>query len=332
MKSLFTVAAGPDPAIKDTNFRTFYPNINPAMKWANVEPFINDAVRINILPYIGRIFYNKVADEPSGTEMRDEIKELMTNAIARYAIYHAMPHINVTISDMGVQQNRNEKSGNAAQWSYQQARWNVLFTAEKYLDQLLNYLYDNASDVWLDDWTNDDVYRATFTDFISGRKALSDISMIKTMRGYWSLLPFIIRAEDELRKILGHRTYEDVVDHQHAPSAEEAELLKLIRPFISDRALAEALPTMTVMIEDGNMYSVSVSDIPNIGVNSSANLTAINTLREQTKRRSETFEQEIRNYLAIKKDVFTKWAEDCYLGDRPKSVFYSADRKGGIML
>jgi hypothetical protein len=58
----------------------------------------------------------------------------------------------------------------------------------------------------------------------------------------------------------------------------------------------------------------------------------INTLRQQCKEKAAYYQNEIRNYLHIYKDDFTFWKEDCYIEERPRSVFHSEDEIGGIML
>jgi hypothetical protein len=333
MDIIFTAPTPPQKEIRDSNFRDFYPSINPALYWETILPYIKDAVRTFVFPHIGRAFYAAVcAHTTPDSGIKDEIKELLSSAIAKYAIYLAMPHINVTISDMGVQQNRNEKSGNAAQWAYNQSRWAVLYAAERALDDLLNYMYDNKSNSWLKTWTDSDSYTFIFTDFIAGRKEMSTLSGIKTMRGFWSVVPFIKKQENELKKIIGYRTYDDIKTKLTSGSAKEMELIKLIKYFLTESAIYEAMPSMNVMLEDGNLYSVSTSDVPNIGVNASANITAVNTLREQLKNKAKYYENEIRNYLTIYVDDFDLYKEDCYIADRPRSVFHSSDQIGGVML
>jgi hypothetical protein len=318
--------------LKETNFSEFVANINPAFYYPNLVPYIKDAVRTYIYPYFGRTFYETVVAHNTTDAVKDEIRELMSSAIAKYAVYFAMPHINVTISDMGVQQNRNEKSSNSSQWAFQQARWAMLYSAERALDDLLNFCYDNKSNAWLSGWTASDEYKHTFTDFISGRKELSKISGIKTMRAFWSVVPFIKKSEDETKKILGYRQYDNIKTKLTTGTAKEKELIKLIRYHITESAIYEALPSMTVLIEDGSIFSISVSDMPNIGTNSANNITMINTLRQQCKEKAAYYQNEIRNYLHIYKDDFTFWKEDCYIEERPRSVFHSEDEIGGIML
>ena len=333
MDIIFSAPTPPAKEIRDSNFREFYPSINPALHFDTILPYIKDAVRTFVFPHIGRTFYAAVcAHTTPDTGIKDEIKELLLSSIAKYSIYLAMPHINVTISDMGVQQNRNEKSGNAAQWAYNQSRWAVLYAAERAMDDVLNYMYDNKENVWLDTWTASDSFQNIFTDFIAGRKELSTLSGIKTMRGFWSVVPFIKKQESELKKIIGYRTYDDIKAKLTTGSDKELELIKLIKYYITDAAIHEALPSMNVMLEDGNLYSVSTSDVPNIGVNASANITAVNTLREQLKNKAKYYENEIRNYLTVYVDDFALFKEDCYIEDRPRSVFHSTDNIGGVMI
>lgn len=337
MDIIFDTPGEGEKEIRYSNFRDFYPSINPALYWDTILPYIKDAVRTFVFPHIGRTFYAAVcAHTTPDTGIKDEIKELLSSAIAKYTIYLAMPHINVTISDMGVQQNRNEKSGNAAQWAFNQSRWAVLYAAERALDDVLNYMYDNKGNSWLNTWTASDSFQNIFTDFIAGRKEMSTLSGIKTMRGFWSVVPFIKKQESELQKIIGYRTYDDIKDKLTSGSEKELELINLIKYYITDAAIYEALPSMNVMLEDGNLYSVSTSDVPNFGVNASANITSVNTLREQLKNKAKYYENEIRNFLTIYVDEFDLYKEDCYIEDRPRSVFYTegsdGEKVGGVML
>lgn len=301
------------------------------MKWDSILPYINNAVRTWILPYFGN-FYETVCDHNTVDTFKDEIKDMMSNAIANYAIYLAMPHLNITIADMGVQQNRNEKSANANQWSYNQARWSALYAAERQLDQLLNFVYKNRANQWLQPWVNSDAFKGAFADFIVTRDDLANVSPIKTMRGFWSVLPEIRKSEEKVNKMLGFRTYASLSDPLSPKTDEDKHIIMLIQYYIASQAVFDALPGMTVIIEDGSLYNVSTGDFPNIGVNSSSNLTMINTLRQSLHNDAQYYESEIRNYLLIKKDHFTDWAEDCYVQSPQKGIYHSGDRIGGIIL
>jgi hypothetical protein len=146
------------------------------------------------------------------------------------------------------------------------------------------------------------------------------------------VLEAYVPKEDETKTILGYRQYDDIKTNLDTGPAKEKELIKLIRYYIVESSIYEALPSMTVLIEDGSIFSISVSDMPNIGTNSSNNITMINTLRQQCKEKAAYYQNEIRNYLHIYKDDFTLWKEDCYIEDRPRSVFHSPDCVGGIMI
>ena len=329
---IFDVPAVGEKEIKYSNFREYYSLINPAFHWDNLLPFIKDAVKTYIYPHVGRTFYNSVCDHVPDLGFRDEIKELMASCIAKYTIYLAMPHINVTLSDKGVQQNRSDNSSPAPQWATNHAKWAILYAAEKSLDDLLNFMYDNKNETFLTSWTDTEFYKFIFTDFISGRKEIANLSSVKTMRIYWYVVPYIREKEEALKKILGYRTYDDIKSKLLTGNEKEQNLIKLIKMYIINGAVYESLPGMNVVLEDGNLFSVNLFDVPNLGVNAAANITAVNTYREQTKNKCKHYENEIRNYLSVYLDDFPMWKEDCHIEDRPRSVFHSPDCVGGIMI
>lgn len=340
MKTLFNEPVGTDFDIKNTNFADFYPSVNPALSWKSIRAYVVDGVRDYILPHLGRTFYNDVvvfaeSDTPD-SGIKDEILDLLRSASAAYGIFLAMPHHNVIISDMGVQQSSNEKSRNASQWSFNTARWAALFKAEKALDQVLLYMYQNKANAFLTSWASGPEYKHYFTDFISGATEIAKFCNIKTMRGYWSILPYIKEYEGKLTKIIGPGTYADIKTKLASTDENEKELIRLIRYYLVSSAMYEALPDMTLFIEDGNIYSLSSSEIVSIGVNSEDNKTAIARVLDKAKTNSAHYENEIRNYLTIYKEVFTIWADECYQETRPKSIFYTegcdGDAVGGVMI
>ena len=340
MNTLFTEPSGTDTEIKNTNFADFYPSVNPALAWRQIRVYVVDGVRDYILPHLGRAFYNSVVDfaetDTPDNGLKDEILELLRSASAAYGIYLAMPHHNVIISDMGVQQSSNEKSRNASQWSFNTARWAALYKAEKALDQLLLYMYQNKANAFLTSWASGPEYKHYFTDFISGATELAKYCNIKTMRGYWSILPYIKEYEGKLTKIIGPGTYVEVKSNLNTSDDKEMELLRLIRYYIVSSAIHKGLPNMTTYIEDGSIMSLSSSEIVSIGVNSETNKTQIDRVLQSAKTDSAHYENEIRNYLTIYKDFFTTWSDECYQETRPKSVFYTegcnGDAVGGVMI
>lgn len=341
MKLLFTEPASGKNEVQNTNFLDYYPSISASTSWTSLRPYINQAARKYIIKYIGKPFYDELCNYAEATTddpVKDEILEQLRIALAHYSIHTAMPHLNIIISDSGTNQNRNEKTGPASQWAFKSARWSSLYGAECALDQALTFMYLNKSNEFLNTWTESEAFKFVFTDFISGVNELKNYINVTSIRGYLSLVPFIKKAESEVKNILGPRTYDIIKNDLSSGDENKIELIKKIRYFISERALYLAIPHLALYIDGGTIVFMSSVDgiEPGYGVWNSSNEESISRLTDRSAENSKLYQQDIRTFLAIKKDVFVEWAEDIYQEYRSKSVFTTTncngDAVGGIML
>ena len=101
MDLLFKITTGePEDkaSIKDTTFKDHYPSVNRNFAWSSLKPFIRQATREYILPYLGEEMYGALADDyQAGTlgSEQAEVVELLQDCIAYYTIVDCLPIHNI---------------------------------------------------------------------------------------------------------------------------------------------------------------------------------------------------------------------------------------------
>jgi hypothetical protein len=309
------------------------------MRYDTLEPYIINAADNFIIPHLGLEFYgemvtySQLATNLQTNAIKNNLLRYLRTALANYTIYQAMPTLNIILSDAGVQQNRTDKSSNSPQWAYNQARWSCLLTAEKSLDNAINYMYANKNETIFDNWVISDGFKHMFTDFIGGLGNISNISPIRSIRAYQALIPFMRNAENQVRNLCGQRQYDDIKTKLTDTDTRYKQLIEYIRKYTVDFALMYAIPVLSLYNNGKDLVLIGDTDgIGNeIGINAKSHQETINIMLENLTNSSKAQYQEIKNYLAIHKDFFVLYGEDTHQDYRSKSVYVSTDINGDVV-
>lgn len=247
--------------IRHTNFKNYYPSVNRSMAWDSMSPYVSQATHTYLKKWMGSeniTIAKDIGADPDPTSEEKEYYDLVATALAYYAVYEAMPHINVFISDMGITDQTNETTMPTSRWRYQQARQEAIIKADKFLDLVLDVI---TSETMLDKPLPRPVTFTLLTkqesDFFKTTDQLAQIINTSGRRMYVSLIPYLKKAEYDLKKYMCHY-YEDIltwIDHE-----DHTELIYLCRLFIAQQALIYAIPQLSFIIDSDGLRLLSSSE------------------------------------------------------------------------
>lgn len=259
MKLVFKDPASGD-TVGDTNFKEYYPNINLNTFWPNLKPYIDQATRTFVLPFLGKGLYTAVTDyiyavSPTPDSKMDELIHLLRTSVAYYTIHKALPHIITIISDMGARSSSNNSSQPVDAFAYKNTLWSAIRGADDALDQALAYLWEEKAHLAFAAYQPK---KSTWYDTVDDMKQYLNIVGI---RAYVAMMPYISRAEDNAKALLCE-IYEDIKGKKVAGTLSNVEkgFVDLLKKYMADTSLQYAIPRLSLMIEDDGLKLVSSTD------------------------------------------------------------------------
>jgi hypothetical protein len=353
-----SVPSGVIPNVGHSNFKQHYPAVNRQMAWDTLQPYIRQATQRHIIRWIGEPLYTDLSTKYNSgdtlTSSQSALLEQLQDAIAYYTVHDAMPSLNISVADMGIQQlSGTEGTTNPpSQWAFNNARWDALINAEKALDTALTNLELYAkSDSYYALWKDHDAYKLGNTDFFRVCQELSNyINVQGDRRAFVALIPYLKKVEkSEVMAIICKEAYAILATKlkecmysegfnngfsTECFTSAQVELIVLLQRFISHKGLYDAIPHLTLSIEAEGFRLLGQSDFMNDKkpITNSFHLQAINALREQCEYTARTALADINEYLYANSASFPEWkASNCYVEETtPTNGCWSPT--GAIML
>lgn len=256
-----------------------YISIDANTKVASLNPFRDEAEQLYLVDLLGQAFYDELNTAYAAAVVAtpaDPISSLsaplkllfpyLQRALSYYTLLLAMPHLNVTVGELGTRQHRGEDSDPAPRWQQEKMLLSYLKSADTHADRLLNYLEANASGSNYATWFNGS-FNTKRMGLIVYNTAIASkyIEINESRRIFKKLLPKIKDIEaNYVVKQLGEAQYAEIVTQIKAGtlSANNKKLTDIIEPMVAKRALYMQLPFMRVQIDSGGVWLYSdVDDI-----------------------------------------------------------------------
>ena len=329
--------------VGDSNFKDFYPAIHRNMAWGTIYPYIEQATTLFVIPWIGQEYYDALAARYQANQVTDatEVKILnyLQTAIAQYTIYHAMPSLNLVVADMGIQQPSSVEgsSTTANQWSFKTNRWTTLLNGDKFLDNAMAYL-ETATGPNFQAWIDSDEYDRGRSMFFRLPLQVSEyLNTQSSRRSYAALLPYLKQAEEENLEItIGSAMLTELSSKwdQDNLSVKEKQLLSLVRKYIANQGLLEALPHLAIVIDGDGFRIVSSSD----GFDDRRNLTnsnhqqSVERLKYKAQEKAARYHADILSLLYGNPDDFPTWKSSTAYREPTIPASKVIGYKGGIMM
>ncbi|HEY3403888.1 MAG TPA: DUF6712 family protein [Ohtaekwangia sp.] len=252
--------------------------IDDNAKMATLQPFIDEAEQLYIIPLLGQAFYDEllplylgslpptdpiVALSPTNAKLLPYIQR----ALAYYTQLLAIPHVTVTFGDMGVRQHRNESSDPAPRWKEEKLLFQALKNGDIHADKLLEFLETNAT------LTPTPVYGTWYSSsantknsgyIVYGTQVASRHININNSRRVFLQLRNKIREIEtrSIPKLISQEQYAELVTQIKTDTLTSAnkDLIEKIEPIICKRALYMQLPFMRVQINEHGVFVYSGTD------------------------------------------------------------------------
>lgn len=333
--------------VGDTNFKTHNPALHQNMAWATLEPLILQASEDYVVKYIGEEIYDDIAAKFQAdtklTGNQPKLLRLVQDACAWYAGYHAAMTLNISVADMGAQQQSAKEgtSGPPSQWAFKNSIWHYLEMGDRALDKLLSFMEKAVKDgdTYFDLWKNSDAYTFKKSAFFREAKDLDDFLNIEcSFRTFKALTNHLKAAETKyVLPILCSTEFENLETKvkDGTASGDYATLLEHVRRTVAHYALWEAVPHLSMKITESGFRVVTQTD--GFDRKESAKNGEHTKLRDDLKYRSELNGKNARanliSFLYSKKDVFTDWAgSSCYKESDGSdyTITASLSKRGGI--
>lgn len=353
MKLLFKHTEGNNVTDKsivgNSNFKEHLPSVHKNMAWLTLQPFIRQATRDLVRSIIGMEYYDELATKYQAGDNLDayeaEVLELLQDASAYYTNYYASRSLNVSIADMGVQQQQGREGSSTPvnQWSFKDQLWASIERGDKALDQALELMEKRviAGDTNFNTWKSSTAYTSNFSDFFRMTSDLSDLTNIQgSRRSFVAILPYLREVEEtHVKPILCDDFYNEIIAKvkDGTGTAKEKQVIKYCRKIAAHIGLFEAVPQIAMSIKSTGFVVVSRTDgfEDHRAFTNSEHGKLKEALRFSSENLGRQATADLVTYLYTNKDDFATWtASDCYKEssyDTHRPVIASRDRRGGVM-
>lgn len=293
--------------IKDTNFKNHYPFINANTNWSPIKTAVNQSIYLYVKAYIGDALYNDLQTKFDAGTLNDnetELVSMLNDAIAHYAIWQASPHLNLTISDMGMMQQSDSKGTASAvdAWRYKHHHWMVMKRADEMLDKAIQFILKNLTTFFLYN-TSSELFKKTLINNLTSYETY--VSLNGSFRTFLKLIPFIRKAEKRyLLSVLGSNQLNDLHTKIEAGTLTDNDILLLekCQSVVTEASLMLALPQLSIILDQGNAFMVSSMD----GMNTKQvrHDAAITDMRGQLEEDLDLAINQLKSFLFVNVDNY----------------------------
>lgn len=322
MKSVFKKATGspaPTDKVGDYNFKDHYPEVNRNMAWSELSPYIRQATRRFIIPFVGQDLYDDIADLVQASGSLDaeqaEFLERLRDAIAYCTIMVALPKKKAVISSMGAVENvATEGTTSTSLWGFKTTLWSVAQDADRNTDDLMAYLEQQVLDgnVYFDLWKdhaaysvgNSDLFRTTadfnrYQNIASSRRTYIAILPILSQVSKRHLIPAISQAQyDELKEEIKSGNV----------STENTPLLDLVRAAAAAWAVYYAADKLSILPDQDGFRVISNADaVDQRAYSSEVTTSAIDRIKYSAERDARNNMADLIAFLHENADDYPLW-------------------------
>ncbi len=281
----------------------------------NFAPFIDQAERDFIKPYIGKELYDDIVaaynteeGSGSGTSISAEQTLLLLkiqSALAFYMEYLWIPSGQVSIGDSGIRVSVTETNKPAFAWQIKDLRRECLRMAGSAMDDLLLFLEENKIDYPL--WTESEAYLNYKSTFIASAKEFTKYfaALGNSRMNFLAIYPTIQRIEEFIiQSELGKTFYDELkaefqlAEQGSGISISEANIpvIIFIKKTVAQLTMAQAIRELSAQIDERGI----------IQINNSANSQVVDAVQnaiDTTISKLETgCERDGRAYLLLLKN------------------------------
>lgn len=301
-KILPSVSDEKEALLHQTDFEDFFPEVNTNTSWRSLKPYIEQAIEDYLLPQIGEALYvdllTKHHNNDTLTVSQTRCLRHIQVTAAWYTVAYAYANKLDILTDMGNTQLNGEKSLSTPQWAFNKKYGNLLRTADKKLDNLLEFL-EKQADLkvqYFALWWLDEAYLRGKSDLFHTTAEVQKLhNILNSRRTFIALIPSLRDvARVNLIPTIGLEMYNELVyqHHQSALTTPNSVLLEYVRAAAIKLALAMALDTQPICFESDGVRTVSTTE----GLDK-LNIERINQLAKNCRSLGKQFLDDLLTFL-----------------------------------
>jgi|GEM_PF-1964398 len=300
-----------------------YLNISKNYKFATLKPFVDLAEQEYIEPLISAELYAELVGANSPSSEQTKLMYLIRGALANYALFEAIPHINTHVSELGIQQSYNDdldssrpatnQAANKLEQSYQRNGY-------RFADRVLQYLEEKHAS--FSTWVQSDAFTLTRNNFNTSKSEFQKyVYQVGSLKTYQALRPHLNNAELQyVEPVIGTTLFNALKAALIAEISESTpltdanfDLLQKIKPVAAYYSLLEALSFLPLEIRGNGLYII---ETPNSSsTRASADYRRTESIRMEVEKKAKFYSDKLKNFLQENSDTYPdyKTESDSYV-------------------
>lgn len=289
-----------------------YIPVDVNMNFATVSPAVEEAEELFIKQLLGEYFpvYEGLYDTyytglpTAPTEPLKSLMPYVQRALAYYAMFLSVENIGVNVGDIGIQQQSGQNSQAAPRWKVRALQLSYLLKADRFADDLLEFLEENASVSLYQEWFADIVANTKMSGAIvySTKIASQYIDINESRRVFLRLKKRIKEIEEyDVRKLVCQNQFDELLTQIRTGSttSENARLLAVLEPYISKRSLYLTMPALAVKVSHEGISILSSNDsvITEQAAGTKEKEDLMKSLRDADRNGYEADEEKIKQFI-----------------------------------
>jgi hypothetical protein len=262
--------------------------------------YVATAETLHLVPALGEGLVEQLGNLPAtGAEPRlVALREKLRKALAYYVVLEAAPFLATVVNEMGVTEASAPNVAPTRQWSYNNLVESAAATADKLLDVALAWLDLHAAD-FVDELDSSE-YRSRKRLLIASAEELGHyVATAGSRRFFLALLPTLRRVEDfDIEDLLGADLLEQLREGLASglpPTPAAKELLRLVRPVLAHRAIAQGVVSLSVALTGTSLRLLSDNEA--VRQRQAASPEALSALSQQAHGYADKYQAKLATYL-----------------------------------
>lgn len=259
-----------NPSVGDMGFLSHYPDVITNTAWAEIQPFVEDAIRQNIAPYIGDVLLTDIAEkieiDATLNASQTEFIHLLRRATAYYAACLFIPSKHTITASAGEIQNNSNQASPASLSSLKFKLWQVTLQADKHMDILLEFMEKQVflNNTYFNLWKESSAYKKGTSPFFRHTTAFNYYyNIFESRRTFLALIPHINDiCEDIITPVICNDLFIALKTQLESDTLtdDNSTLLHIIRKAVAYLAVAKAAPYLSIVVESDGFKIVSSTE------------------------------------------------------------------------
>ena len=304
------------PTIVDVGLNLHVGIFTVNTSWSVIEPYCREAVKLQVVPFIGRACYLSILAEGETGEHWDGLRD----TVAHYTASIAYPRMGSVVSDAGVMSGTGgEGSMPVSLWQSKVTHLALVKAADEHMDRLAIAI-DNDPGFTMDSGVEQKARLLPNTQTFTRYHHISN-----SLRTYRALVPSIEEAiELRLRPIMMGYVDEMPAGPVYDVLAEKA------RRLLAKYTIIQAAPALTILVDGSGMKTLSSSDAL-VGVAAAGYREALANLVATTQDIADTLKADLVAWIRTNINDLPELRATGYYDVAIDSPYVYGDEDGGAV-